>query len=130
MTYSRDTIFILYALFILAFFIQCYLSYLQNKALQMEVMKMNRLHKESAYVTVGKKRARLFRRGYVVILAVDASDTIIQARMLSGLTVFARMKEETEIIGQNIHHWKQLETKQMTYKDHAVADAIDKLLAI
>ncbi|MGM0169102.1 hypothetical protein IGI39_003419 [Enterococcus sp. AZ135] len=130
MSYSRETIFILYALFIIAFFIQCYLSYLQNKALQQEVMKMNRMHSNHCYVTVGKKRARFFRRGYVVILAVDASQTIVQARILSGLTVFARMKQETEIVGQNINYWKQLEKRQMTYKDHAVADAIDKLLAV
>lgn len=130
MSYSRETIFILYALFIIAFFVQCYLSYLQNKALQMEVMKMNQMHRDYCYVTVGKKRARLFRKGYVVILAVDSTQTIVQARILSGLTVFARMKQETEIVGQNIHHWKQLEKRQMTYKDHAVADAIDKLLAV
>lgn len=130
MSYSRETIFILYALFIIAFFVQCYLSYLQNKALQKEVMNMNRMYGSSCYVTVGKKRARLFRRGYIVILAVDSSQTITQAKLLSGLTVFARMKQENEIIGQNIKYWKQLEKKQMTYKDHAVADAIDKLLAV
>lgn len=119
MAYSRETIFILYALFIIAFFVQCYLSYLQNKALQTEVMRMNRLYRNYCYVSVGKKRARLFRKGYVVILAVDEDRTIVQAKILSGMTVFARLKEETAIIGQNIDHWQQLEKKQMTYKDYA-----------
>lgn len=130
MSYSRETIFVLYALFIVAFFVQCYLSYLQNKALQTAVLEMNRTYGQSCYVSVGKKRARLFRKGYVVIVAVDEGKRIVHAKVLSGMTVFARLKTEREIEGQTIDHWMELEKKSMTYKDHAMVDAIEKLVVI
>ena len=128
MTYIRDTIFILYALFIVSFFVQSYLSYLQNKELQKNVLKMNRIYSKDCHISVGKKKARIFRKGYVVILAVNSTREIVNAEVLAGMTVFARVKQETEIIGKSIDDWRNVEKKKMTYKDHAIVDAIDKLI--
>ncbi|MXQ52379.1 transcriptional regulator GutM [Shimazuella alba] len=91
---------ILIIFFVFAWVLQVILSYYQNKHYGQTIRKMSAAH-DSGYLGVGVIKKRL-GIGSVVILVSDLSGLVVDAKELTGVTVFSRFTSNQELNGKKI----------------------------
>lgn len=102
-----------YGLLIFAMLVvQGIMTYFQIKDYRKNVSQI----RKKGRLFVGQVKGRI-RAGSIVLMAVDPIGTILDARAMTGITVFHRFKTIEEVIGKNItdnNTWiKQIKNKQM-----------------
>lgn len=97
-------------LFIVAWFLQIALSYVQSKHYQQTVRAMS--GQGSGFLGVGVAKRKL-GIGSVVILVTDLSGVVTQAKELTGVTVFGRFKQASDFVGKTIHELEQFNVEQI-----------------
>lgn len=80
-----------------AFLLQIFFGYFQVKHLSRVFVQMRR----KGRVAIGRKKGH-FRSGTIVFLAVDQEGSILDAKRMQGVTIFARFKTLSSLIGENI----------------------------
>jgi glucitol operon activator protein len=109
-------------LFIIAWFLQIFLSFAQSKHYQQTVRMMS--NQASGFLGVGVVKRRL-GIGSVVILVTDLNYVVTGARELTGVTVFKRFKKADDFIGRSVN---ELEREGRTgSRYHAVKLAVEKI---
>lgn len=73
------------------------------------------------YVGVGNAKAR-FGKGVILILVVDEDDRVEKAMKMRGMTVFARFKEDPELVGMELDELRTGEFEE-SYEKAAVQAA-------
>ena len=91
---------ILILIFVCAWILQVILSYYQNRHYGQTIRAMSTAH-DSGYLGVGVVKKRL-GIGSVVILVSDLAGFVVEAKELTGVTVFSRFTPNTELNGKNI----------------------------
>lgn len=86
-------------LFLGAFYaINMVLSFRQSKDLANSYVALRR----QGRVVMGKYK-RLLNSGAIVLFAINDDNTIIDAKILSGYTVFSRFKDHPELLGMDMN---------------------------
>lgn len=92
--------------------LQGILSYFQVKDYRKNVSAMNK----KGDLFIGQVKGRI-RAGSIVLMAIDKQGNILEAKSMTGITVFHRFKDLPQLIGFNIdhkEHWlNKLKNKQM-----------------
>ncbi|WP_376794546.1 transcriptional regulator GutM [Thermogemmatispora sp.] len=83
---------------LLAWCLQLALAYWQARRFYREVSSLRRLGCCATAMAGGRYRGR----AYVVLVAHPTQQTIIAARQLSGLTVFARLRPLPQLVGRSL----------------------------
>ena len=87
-----------YALIIVAFYLlQVYMSYRQMEHFKRTILK----YRDKGIMGLGVKKSR-FGSGKVAVLVSDDKGNIIIAKIMSGVSVFARFRNKAELIGKSI----------------------------
>lgn len=82
----------LISIFVLAWSLQVFLAYQQNKTIIKEIQEIQRTH-HSGHLGVGQSRWKLnFGSGVILILVTNNQGQIEVARLMQGVTVFQRFK--------------------------------------
>ncbi|MPW25116.1 hypothetical protein GC105_04850 [Alkalibaculum sp. M08DMB] len=116
-------------IFVCMFILQGILTFFQVKNYRTNVSELNK--KGSLFVgqTKGKIRA-----GSIVIMAIGSDGNIIEARAMTGITVFHRFKTITELTNENIYKselWiKNIKNKQMAKAIKVGIEAIESKLEV
>ena len=112
-------------------------SVLHIKYYQHVLRKMSR--RQEGYLGVGMNQ-RKFKLGQVCIIVTDLDGKIVECRILTGMTVFARFKKDPTYEGKNIFHmdWSgkekykevvesavQMVKKEMKKKETAAVEAAE-----
>jgi glucitol operon activator protein len=109
-------------LFIIAWFLQIFLSFAQSKHYQQTVRTMS--NQSSGFLGVGVVKRRL-GIGSVVILVTDLNYVVTGARELTGVTVFQRFRKAEDFIGRTVN---ELEREGRTgSRYHAVKLAVERI---
>jgi glucitol operon activator protein len=109
-------------LFIIAWFLQVFLSFAQSKHYQQTVRTMS--NQSSGFLGVGVVKRRL-GIGSVVILVTDLNYVVTGARELTGVTVFQRFRKAEDFIGRTVN---ELEREGRTgSRYHAVKLAVERI---
>ncbi|WP_019535975.1 transcriptional regulator GutM [Paenibacillus ginsengihumi] len=109
-------------LFIVAWFLQIALSYVQSKHYQQTVRAMS--GQGSGFLGVGVAKRKL-GIGSVVILVTDLSGVVTQAKELTGVTVFGRFKQASDFVGKTIHELEQFNLDKSRF--HAAKNAVEQI---
>lgn len=80
--------------------LQVVFTYFQNKHYGQTVREMSMSH-SPGYLGVGVVKKR-FGTGCVMILVSDLSGKIVQAKELTGVTVFSRFRPVSDLIGKRV----------------------------
>lgn len=87
-----------YALIIVAFYLlQVYMSYRQMEHFKRTILK----YRDKGIMGLGVKKSR-FGSGKVAVLVSDDKGNIIIAKIMSGISVFARFRNKADLIGKSI----------------------------
>ncbi|WP_022793495.1 transcriptional regulator GutM [Marinococcus halotolerans] len=92
------------AAFVVIWLIQFYLTFRQMKYYNNMIASMGR--RPSGYLGTGIDK-RLLGIGTVLLLVTNEAGTVIDARIMRGVTVFARFAEAPELMGESIHDLKK-----------------------
>jgi len=109
-------------LLIIAWFLQIFLSYNQNRHYQQTVRVMS--NQQSGYLGVGVVKRRL-GIGSVVILVTDPDFVVTQAKELTGVTVFGRFKQAPDFVGRPIDALEAESSRNSRL--HAAKLAVEKI---
>ncbi|WP_208590030.1 transcriptional regulator GutM [Gracilibacillus suaedae] len=104
---------ILIAIFVGIWILQLYLSWGQVKHYHKTVKQMS--NRSTGYLGTGSVKRKI-GIGSVVILVSDENGKIIDGKMMSGVTVFAKFKDFDEVKGKYIQ-----ELNHEEYKDAALS---------
>lgn len=115
---------ILIILFVGAWILQVILSYYQNRHYGQTIREMSEAH-DSGYLGVGVVKKR-FGIGSVVILVSDLSGSVVDAKELTGVTVFSRFTSNLELQGKKIDQLFSLSGKD--HRTRAVQMAADQII--
>ncbi|NLH02470.1 MAG: transcriptional regulator [Clostridiales bacterium] len=102
--------------------IQGLLSYSQIKNFKLKLAEFKNYHRFG----IGQVKGR-FSRGVIVILGVDGNDIIVNAEIMSGITVFARFKPFDILKNQNINHINAITKSMNKCTRNAAIEAINSL---
>jgi glucitol operon activator protein len=111
-------------LFICAWVLQVILSFYQNRHYGQTVREMSTSH-SSGYLGVGVIKKR-FGIGSVIILVSDLSGKVVNAKELTGVTVFSRFKSTQKLIGRTID--QLLQTKETDDRTKAIKMAVERIV--
>ncbi|HHX24649.1 MAG: transcriptional regulator GutM [Tepidanaerobacteraceae bacterium] len=105
-----------------AWILQGVLTYFQIKNFQAKLAEFRKYSR----LGVGTVKGR-FSKGTIVILGVDDKDTIVDAQIMSGITVFARLRPFCKLKSKKIREISKI-TKGMNINTiRAINRAIDSL---
>ncbi|MDS1003707.1 transcriptional regulator GutM [Clostridium sporogenes] len=82
----------------LAWLLQTALGFLQFKDFNKNFKEL----REKGRVVIGKNRGRV-KRGAVILIAIDDNCSIIESRIMKGITILARFKTMEILNNQNLH---------------------------
>ncbi|MCR1972676.1 transcriptional regulator GutM [Clostridium sporogenes] len=82
----------------LAWLLQTALGFLQFKDFNKNFKEL----REKGRVVIGKNRGRV-KRGSVILIAIDDNCSIIESRIMKGITILARFKTMEILNNQNFH---------------------------
>ncbi|WP_409069034.1 transcriptional regulator GutM [Clostridium sp. FAM 1755] len=82
----------------LAWLLQTALGFLQFKDFNKNFKEL----REKGRVVIGKNRGRV-KRGSVILIAIDDNCSIIESRIMKGITILARFKTMEILNNQNLH---------------------------
>ncbi|KOR24516.1 transcriptional regulator [Clostridium sporogenes] len=82
----------------LAWLLQTALGFLQFKDFNKNFKEL----REKGRVVIGKNRGRV-KRGSVILIAIDHNCSIIESRIMKGITILARFKTMEILNNQNLH---------------------------
>lgn len=116
---------ILIIFFVCAWILQVILSYYQNRHYGQTIREMSAAH-DSGYLGVGVVKKRL-GVGSVVILVSDLSGLIVEAKELTGVTVFSRFTSNLELNGRKIEQLYSLPGKD--HRTKAIQMAADQIVS-
>jgi glucitol operon activator protein len=116
---------ILIIFFVGAWILQVFLSYYQNRHYGQTIREMSAAH-DSGYLGVGVVKKRL-GVGSVVILVSDLAGTIVEAKELTGVTVFSRFTPNAELNGKKIDQLYSLPGKD--HRTKAIQMAADQIVS-
>ncbi|SFP81218.1 DNA-binding transcriptional regulator of glucitol operon [Salibacterium halotolerans] len=103
--------------------LQFVLTHLQVKHYQGKIKEMTRKHQ--GYLGTGYFKKR-FGNGAVMLVVCDEETNIKEAKVMQGLTVFARFKTVKKLIGMTLEETRDLDT--LTVKESsALAGAADMI---
>lgn len=102
--------------FVCAWLLQIVLTFFQNKHYGQTVREMSMSY-SPGYLGVGVVKKRL-GVGSVIILVSDLSGKVVQAKEMTGVTVFSRFKPISDLIGKRVQNLHELT------EDHHRARAI------
>lgn len=105
-----------------AWILQGVLVYFQIKNFQSKLKEM----REKGKVGVGAVKGR-FGRGVIVILCINDKNTIIDAQIMTGTTVFARFMPFKALINQNIEYLEAISKDMKKHTKSAISKAIASL---
>lgn len=88
------------AIFVAAWVLQILLTYRQNQYFSKTIRDLTHQY-DSGYLGVGVVKKRL-GIGSIVILVADLTGKVVHAQELTGVTVFARFRPLSEVIGQTL----------------------------
>lgn len=119
-----QSVIFIFLVFIALWGAQFILTHYQLKNYYKTIAEMSR--RDSGYLGVGVSKKR-FGKGVVIILVSDNEDNVIDAKIMSGVTVFTRFEKYSELIGEKIATLKESHHRfnEQTYK--ALNDAIKKI---
>ncbi|MBO8162695.1 MAG: transcriptional regulator GutM [Brevibacillus sp.] len=104
--------------------LQIYFTIRQSKHYQRQFYEMQQ--QSSGYMGVGVSKRR-FGRGAVVMITTDPNGIITRAKQMSGLTVFARFREQNAMVGKPIEACRT--DNPRTAEEQALNMAIEKVEA-
>ncbi|WP_026882653.1 transcriptional regulator GutM [Clostridium akagii] len=82
-----------------AWIVQAMLSYFQMKNFNTEFIRLRRKGK----VAIGKKKGKI-SSGTIVLICIDDNLEILEAKIMTGITVFAKLRPLKEIEHENLLH--------------------------
>lgn len=83
--------------------LQFLLTHFQVKHYQSEIKKFTR--RKSGYLGTGYHKKRL-GTGAIILLVCDAESNIVDAKVMKGLTVFARFRDIQQLVGMSLEDSK------------------------
>lgn len=92
-----ENIILLAVFIIIAFVLQIALSMIQMRHFNKSFVELRRKGK----VVIGKKRG-WFSAGTIVLIQIDETGLILDARLLQGITVFSKFRTLSSVLMQNI----------------------------
>lgn len=107
---------------VVAWVLQIALTILQSRHFSRTVKEMS--NQSSGYLGVGVAKQKL-GVGTVIILISDLSGKIIQAKEMTGVTVFSRFKPVCEFVGNQIETYEQIPKDRNRNK--AIRLAVEKI---
>ncbi len=113
---------ILLAIFIV-YVIQSLMAYLQITHFKKIVREL----RTKGVIGIGAKKRKLMA-GNVVILVSDPSGDIVEARIMQGISVFARFRNIEKFRGLSLYELRE-QTINKKQKDPALLDALNQLEA-
>lgn len=109
-------------LFVILWGLQFLLTHFQMKNYYSTIQKMSR--RGAGYLGVGVSKRR-FGKGVVLVLVSDENDVIVDAKKMSGVTVFSRFEEYSEVIGENVSSLLAFNSDEQTQQ--ALCKAVEKI---
>lgn len=109
-------------LLVAVWMLQIVLTILQSKHFSRTVKEMSR--QSSGYLGVGVARQKL-GVGTVIILVSDLGGKIVQAKEMTGVTVFTRFKPAMEFVGGQIDTYERL--PKDGNRNKAIKQAVEKI---
>jgi glucitol operon activator protein len=109
-------------LMVVVWVLQIVLTILQSKHFSRTVKEMS--NQSSGYLGVGVAKQKL-GVGTVIILISDLSGKIVQAKEMTGVTVFSRFKPVSEFVGNQIEAFEQIPKDRNRNK--AIRLAVEKI---
>jgi DNA-binding transcriptional regulator of glucitol operon len=104
-----------------AWIAQAGFCYFQMKNFNKEFIRLRRKGK----VAIGKKKGKI-SAGTIVLICIDDNLEIVEAKIMSGVTVFAKLRPLKEIEHQNILHIDdKIINKMNSKKMKAVKNAVE-----
>lgn len=88
-----------FIIFALLWGLQVYLTRIQIKQYQSQVREYAK--RDSGYLGTGHFKKKL-GTGAIAILVCDEKLQIVEAKIMKGITIFARFKEREELIGRDL----------------------------
>ncbi|MCW6110820.1 transcriptional regulator GutM [Clostridium sporogenes] len=82
----------------LAWLLQTALGFLQFKNFNKNFKEL----RQKGRVVIGKNRGRV-KRGSVILIAIDDNCSILESRIMKGITILARFKPMEILNNQNLH---------------------------
>ncbi|HDK7176252.1 TPA: transcriptional regulator GutM [Clostridium botulinum] len=82
----------------LAWLLQTALGFLQFKNFNKNFREL----RQKGRVVIGKNRGRV-KRGSVILIAIDDNCSILESRIMKGITILARFKSMEILDNQNLH---------------------------
>lgn len=82
----------------LAWLLQTALGFLQFKDFNKNFKEL----RQKGRVVIGKNRGRV-KRGSVILIAIDDNCSILESRIMKGITILARFKSMEILNNQNLH---------------------------
>ncbi|SES92036.1 glucitol operon activator protein [Oceanobacillus limi] len=96
-----------FIIFALIWGLQFLMTHLQVKQYRSQIREFTK--RESGYLGTGYYKKTL-GTGAVVLLVCDEKLQIVEAKIMKGITVFARFKDRKELIGKNLLDSKNSES--------------------
>lgn len=110
--------------FVCAWILQIIFTMVQNRHFSQTVRDLSHKH-SPGYLGIGVTKQRL-GTGSVVILVSDLSGTIVEAKEMTGVTVFSRFRTVPAFIGQDVESLAEIsETSQ---RAKAIKMAAEKII--
>ena len=109
-----------FLLFAFIWVLQFYMAHFQMKNYRKTIREMSQ--KDSGYLGVGVEKKK-FGKGVVTVVVCNEEGIIIDAKKMSGVTVFSRFEEFSEVLGRNIHETADL------IKDKQVVESLQSAIA-
>ncbi|WP_209479966.1 transcriptional regulator GutM [Virgibacillus litoralis] len=112
-------------IFIFAFIwgLQFLMTHFQVKHYKSEIKKLSR--RDSGYLGTGYYKKRL-GNGAIIVLVCDEKSHIIDAKVMKGITVFARFKDIKQLVGMKLEETKFVDF--LSKKEfHALSNAVDMI---
>lgn len=110
-------------IFALIWGLQFLLTHLQVKQYRKHIREFTK--RKSGYLGTGYYKKK-FGTGALVLLVCDEELDIVEAKVMKGITVFARFKDRKELIGKNLLQSKNSQNLNNIEK-HALYGAIDMI---
>ncbi|MFC3419191.1 transcriptional regulator GutM [Salinicoccus hispanicus] len=110
------------AVFVALWVMQFVMTHFQMKNYYSTISEMSR--RGSGYLGVGVSKKR-FGKGVVTVLVSDEHDIVVDAKKMSGVTVFSRFEQYSEVIGENLSSLLAFNTDPQTQQ--ALSKAVEKI---
>lgn len=105
---------VFFALAVLAWLAQGYLAFQQAKDIQKKHKELYLQYSKNCCIGFGEAKSRLFGRGYLMVVAADKNLRVVDCRVLSGVSVFDRMKRDDSLVGLDLSPYLAKEDAQTT----------------